>query len=487
MEYEAIIGLEVHVQLLTRSKMFCGCDANYQDAPPNTHVCPVCLGLPGALPVINRRAVEYTIMTGLALNCQIAQVTKWDRKNYHYPDLPKDYQISQYDLPLTANGYLTIDVDGRPKRIGIRRVHLEEDTGRLYHVDGRALVDYNRSGVPLIEIVSEPDIRSPEEARLYLQKLRTIVRYLGVSSGDMEAGALRVDANVSVRPVGQETFGTQVEVKNMNSFRSVKLALEYEIERQIGVLKAGGTVVRETRGWVESEGRTVSQRSKEEAHDYRYFPEPDLPPLEIAPAWVEALRKALPELPDEKAVRYRREYGLSSYDAGLIVADRHVAEWYEQAVALGAQARPAVPPKTLANWLTGEIFRLMHERDQDIESLNLSPAALVELLGLVADGTINNNVAKSVLRDVIESGTPPAQIVEERGLRQISDEAQLAHIVARVLDQHPDEVQAYLNGREQVAKWLMGQVMRATRGKANPKVVMSLLTQQLEARRSSQE
>ncbi|MDQ7028726.1 MAG: Asp-tRNA(Asn)/Glu-tRNA(Gln) amidotransferase subunit GatB [Ardenticatenia bacterium] len=485
MEYEAIIGLEVHVQLLTRSKMFCGCDANYQDAPPNTHVCPVCLGLPGSLPVINKRAVEYTIMTGLALNCQIAPVTKWDRKNYHYPDLPKDYQISQYDLPLTFAGHLTIDVEGRPKRIGIRRVHLEEDTGRLYHVDGRALVDYNRSGVPLIEIVSEPDIRSPEEARLYLQKLRTIVRYLGVSSGDMEAGALRVDANVSVRPVGQETFGTQVEVKNMNSFRSVKLALEYEIERQIGVLRAGGTVVRETRGWVESEGRTVSQRSKEEAHDYRYFPEPDLPPLEIMPAWVDALRRALPELPDEKAARYQREYGLSAYDAGLIVADRLVAEWYEAAVALGAKAQPPISPKTVTNWLTGEVFRLMRERGQDIQALSLSPAALVEVLGLVANGTINNNVAKHVVRDVIESGKAPTQIVEERGLRQISDEAQLAQIVAQVLDQHPDEVQAYLNGREQVAKWLMGQVMRATRSKANPQVVMALLIQHLEARRSS--
>ncbi len=485
MEYEAIIGLEVHVQLLTKSKMFCGCDANYQDAPPNTHVCPVCLGLPGALPVINRKAVEYTIMTGLALNCEIARETKWDRKNYHYPDLPKGYQISQYDLPLTVNGYLTIEVDGQPKRIGIRRVHLEEDTGRLYHVNGQALVDYNRSGVPLIEIVSEPDIRSPEEARLYLQKLRTIVRYLGVSSGDMEAGALRVDANVSVRPVGQETFGTQVEVKNMNSFRSVKLALEYEIKRQIAILEAGGTVERETRGWIETEGRTASQRSKEEAHDYRYFPEPDLPPLDISPAWVEELRRALPEMPDQKAERYQREYGLTAYDAGLLVAERAVAEWYEEAVALGQQAKPAVAPKTIANWVTGEVFRLLREHNQEIGDLRLTPAALVELLGLVASGAITANVAKNVLREVAESGKSPAQIVDERGLRQISDEARLAEVVAQVLDQHPEEVQAYLNGREKVIKWLMGQVMRATRGQANPQVVMSLLKQHLEARRPS--
>ena len=484
MEYEAIIGLEVHAQLLTQSKMFCGCDAAYQDAPPNTHVCPVCLGLPGSLPVINKRAVEYTILTGLAFNCEIPEFTKWDRKNYHYPDLPKAYQISQYDLPLTRNGYLEFEVEGETRRVGIRRIHLEEDTGRLYHMGGKALVDYNRSGVPLMEIVTEPDIRSPEEARLFLQKLRTILRYLGVSSGDMEAGALRVDANVSVRPKGSDRFGTQVEVKNMNSFRSVKLALEYEIQRQIEVLENGGAVVRETRGWVESENRTVSQRSKEEAHDYRYFPEPDLPPLTVSREWVDAIRAQLPEMPDQKAARFIAEYGLSEYAAGLLVADRATAEWFEEAVRLGAQSQPVVNAQTIANWITSELFRRLGEREMSFETMPLTQAHLVELLALVEKGDINNNVAKQVLVEVLETGQSPAAIVEAKGLKQVSDTDALLSVVRQVLDEHPDEVAAYLGGREQVAKWLMGQVMRATRGKANPTVVLDLLTQELEARRT---
>ncbi|MCZ7570307.1 MAG: Asp-tRNA(Asn)/Glu-tRNA(Gln) amidotransferase subunit GatB [Ardenticatenaceae bacterium] len=488
MEYEAVIGLEVHAQLLTNSKMFCACDANYQGQEPNTHTCPICLGMPGVLPVINAKAVEQTIMVGLALHCQIAEVTKWDRKNYHYPDLPKGYQISQYDLPLARNGFLEVSVDGAKRQVGIRRVHLEEDTGRLYHEGNSALVDFNRSGVPLMEIVSEPDIRTPEEARQYLQKLRTILRYLGVSSGDMEAGAFRVDANVSVRPRGQKEFGAQVEVKNMNSFRSVKLALEYEMQRQSILLTRGEKVVRETRGWVETEGRTVSQRSKEEAHDYRYFPEPDLPPLEVRPEWVEGIRARLPELPDAKAERFQGEYGLSAGDAETLVADKAVAAWFERAVMLAQQAEPPVSPKTVANWVTGELFRRVRS-DAEVETiadLPVTPEALVGLLVLVERGTINNNVAKQVLDEMSTTGKPAAEIVLGKGLAQISDEDQLAAVVGEVLDSYPDEVQSYLNGKETVAQWLMGQVMRATRGKANPQVVRSQLTEQLKARREKQ-
>lgn len=485
MEYEAVIGLEVHAQLLTNSKMFCSCDANYQGQEPNTHTCPICLGMPGVLPVINQKAVEQTIMVGLALHCQIAGVTKWDRKNYHYPDLPKGYQISQYDLPLAHEGSLEVTVDGDARRVGIRRVHLEEDTGRLYHEGNSALVDFNRSGVPLIEIVSEPDIRTPEEARQYLQKLRTILRCLGVSSGDMEAGAFRVDANVSVRPHGQKEFGTQVEVKNMNSFRSVKLALEYEIQRQGILLTRGEPVVRETRGWVETEGRTVSQRSKEQAHDYRYFPEPDLPPLEVRPEWVEAIAARLPELPDAKAGRFQHEYGLSPLDAETLVSDKAVAAWFERAAGLAQQAEPAVSPKTVANWVTGQLFR--HVRSgaevETLADLPITPEALVDLLVLVESGTINNNVAKQVLDEMLATGKTPAEIVQTKELAQISDEEQLATVVQQVLDANPDEVHKYLEGKETVAQWLMGQVMRATRGKANPQVVREQLKEQLEARR----
>lgn len=483
MEYETIIGLEVHSQLLTDSKMFCGCDANYHDAPPNSHVCPVCMGLPGSLPVINKKAVEYAMLIGLALDCEIPDVTKWDRKNYHYPDIPKGYQISQYDMPLTEHGYLTIETDAGDKRIGVRRAHLEEDTGRLYHVNGAALVDYNRSGVPLMEIVSEPDIRTPEEARLYLQKLRTVLRYLGVSSGDMEAGALRVDANVSVRPIDQDAFGTPIEVKNMNSFRGVKQALEYEVERQIQLLERGDTVYRETRGWVEDEGRTVFQRRKEEEEDYRYFPDPDLPQLFVEREWVERLNAGMPELPDAKIKRFQREYELPTYDAEVLAADKDVAAWYEKAVALGADSEPAIAPKTVSNWVTGDLFRISSDTGRSLDELGVSQEYLIELIGLVEQSEITANVGKNVLDEVIETGKAPAMIVEERGLKQISDEDRLTGIVDEVLDENPDEVAAYLGGREQVAKWLMGQVMRATRGKANPQMVLQLLEERLETRR----
>ena len=481
MEYEAVIGMEVHVQLLTKSKMFCRCSADYAGAPPNTLVCPVCLGMPGTLPVINRKAVEYTIMTALALNCEIAEFAKFDRKNYFYPDLVKGYQISQYDLPLSRNGWLEIEIDGKRKRIRIRRVHLEEDTAKLIHVhrDGQSysLIDFNRSGVPLMEIVSEPDIRSPEEARQYLIKLRTILRYLGVSTADMEKGAMRCEANVSLRPVGSKEYGTRVEVKNLNSFRSVKLALEYEIERQKRLLEAGGKVEQETMGWDESRGVTVLQRSKEYAHDYRYFPEPDLPPLVIEREWVEEIRARLPELPDAKRDRFVAQYGLSRYDAGVLVADRAVADYFEACVRAGAGR---AEPKAIANWITGELFRLMKAQGVEIEEVRITPDRLVALIGMVEDGTITASTAKKVLAEVFETGRAPEEIVRERGLAQISDVEALSRVVDEVIAANPKAVADYLAGKKPVLRFLVGQVMKATRGKANPKLANELLLEKLK-------
>ncbi len=484
MKYELVVGLEVHSQLLTNSKMFCGCNAAYQESEPNSHTCPVCLGLPGALPVINRKAVEYTIRVGLALHCEIARVTKWDRKNYHYPDLPKGYQISQYDMPLCKNGWMEVETDERgARRIGVRRVHLEEDTGRSVHANGRTLIDLNRSGVPLIEIVTEPDIRTPDEARQFLQKLRTIIRYIEVGSGDLEAGAMRLEPNVSVRPVGSQEFGTPVEVKNLNSFRAVKLALEYEQQRQGILLTRGAPVVRETRGWVEGRGETASQRLKEAAEDYRYFPEPDLPSLEVSPDWIEQIRAGLPELPDPKAARFREAYGLSAYDASVLTSERETAAWFEEAVRLGQER--GIAPKTVSNWVTGELFRLSSAAGKPVTELGISQEALIGLLDLVEQGTISQNVGKSVLDKMLESGNSAAQIVEAEGLRQISDESKLDSVVDEVIASHPDEVQKFLDGKSSVAGYLVGQVMRTTAGKANPQVVRSLIAARLDALRDA--
>ncbi|MDQ4078031.1 MAG: Asp-tRNA(Asn)/Glu-tRNA(Gln) amidotransferase subunit GatB [Chloroflexota bacterium] len=480
MKYELVVGLEVHSQLLTNSKMFCGCNATYQDSEPNTHTCPVCLGLPGALPVINKEAVEYTIRVGLALNCEIARVTKWDRKNYHYPDLPKGYQISQYDMPLCRNGWLVIETEELGKRrIGIRRVHLEEDTGRSVHAEGRTLLDYNRSGVPLIEIVTEPDIRSPEEARQFLQKLRSIIRYIGVGSGDLEAGAMRLEPNVSVRSVGSSKLGIPVEVKNLNSFRAVKLALEYEQQRQGILLTRGAPIDRETRGWVEARGETVPQRRKEEAEDYRYFPEPDLPSLRISEEWIEEIRAGMPELPRAKVERFQEVYGLSAYDADVLTAERETAEWFEEAVRLAKEKE--IAPKAVSNWVTGELFRISSAQGKSITELPITQSELIELIELVEQDKISQNVGKSVLDKMIESGRSARQIVEEEGLTQISDEAQLEAIVGEVLENHPEEVQKFLDGKSAVAGYLMGQVMKGTRGKANPQVARSLILTKLEA------
>ncbi len=475
--YEPVIGLEVHVQLLTASKMFCGCSADYAGAPPNTHVCPVCLGMPGVLPVINRRAVEFTIMTALALNCQIPEASKFDRKNYPYPDLMKGYQISQYDLPLSRNGWLEIDVDGQSHRIGIQRVHLEEDTAKLVHVtrDGEvySLVDVNRSGVPLMEIVSAPDIRSPAQARAYLQKLRAILRTIGVSTADMEKGAMRCDANISVRPIGSSEFGTKAEVKNMNSFRAVERALRYEFERQVRVLEEGGRVVQETRGWVEDRGVTVSQRSKEYAHDYRYFPEPDLPPLFISREWVAELQARLPELPDARRERFIREYGLSPYDATQMSSSKEVADFFEATVRLYPD------PKAVSNWVQSELFRLLKEEEKELEETPLRPEHLAELLSLVEKGTIGTTAAKQVFEETFRSGSAPSQIVKERGLEQIAGGAELAEAVDRAIRENPRAVGDFRAGKEAALKFLIGQVMRATRGRANPAAVEAMLRERL--------
>jgi aspartyl-tRNA(Asn)/glutamyl-tRNA(Gln) amidotransferase subunit B len=481
MEYETVIGLEVHVQLQTRSKMFCSCPADYQTAPVNSRVCPVCLGLPGTLPVINRKAVEYTIMTGLALNCQIPAYSKFDRKNYPYPDLMKGYQISQYDLPLAVNGCLEID-------IGIQRVHLEEDVAKLLHypsADGESytLVDVNRSGVPLMEIVSAPDLHSPEEARAYLMTLHSIVQYLGVSAASMQEGNFRCDANVSIRPRGSAQHGTRTEVKNMNSFRSVYLALNYEVERQRRVLEDGGQVVQETRGWVEERNVTVPQRSKEYAHDYRYFPEPDLPPLVIDPAWVEEIRGRLPELALQRRARLVEQYGIPEYDAALLTSSRPMADYYEAAVEQKQLTGPALETfaKNVSNWMLGDLSRLMNLEHLDITEVKVTPAHVVELIDLVDAGTLSVTMAKTVLEEAFATGHAPGKIVTEKGYAQISDTSVVESAVAQAIEANPKAVEDYLKGKETAARFLVGQVMKITRGQAKPDLVQQLVWEGLEA------
>jgi len=476
MEYEAVIGLEVHAQLFTRSKMFCRCRVvDSTEAEPNTYTCPVCTAMPGSLPVINQRPVEYTIMTGLALNCKVARHTFWERKSYFYPDLPKGYQISQYQLPLAYDGWLEVEIEGQKRRIGITRAHLEEDTGKLTHLGDRSLVDFNRAGVPLLEIVSEPVIRTPEEARQYLVKLRTILRYLGVSTGDMEKGAMRCEANVSVRLRGSPEFGTKVEVKNLNSFRSVKLALEYEIARQIEVLESGGQVQQVTMGWDEDRGRTVVQRTKETAEDYRYFPEPDLMPLVVDDEWVEEIRARLPELPDARRERFGRQYRLPVDVASVLVEDRGVADYYEACVA----AHP--DPKVVANWITGQVFRLLRLHNHEISEVAVGPGRVGELLQLVEKGTITLGMAKTVFEEMYEKGGTAAEIVEARGLTVINDQDALEPIVQQVLEANPDAVQQYRGGKKGVLGFLIGQVMKKTRGKADPRLVGQILAQRLDS------
>ncbi len=479
MTFEAIIGLEVHAELQTRSKMFCGCAVvDTTVAPPNTSVCPVCAGMPGTLPVVNRRAVEMGLQVALALECQINPVSIFARKNYFYPDLPKGYQISQYEHPLAERGKLVIHTSAGERTIRIRRVHLEEDTGKLTHIPGGSLLDLNRAGVPLLEIVSEPDLRSPEEAVAYGEALRQILRYLGVNSGDMEKGVIRFEANVSVRPTGRHELGTRTEVKNLNSFRALERAILFEIERQTRILASGGTVEQETLGWDETRERTYSQRSKEDAPDYRYFPEPDLPPLTLDPAWLERLRADLPELPHARLHRFLTQYHLNQNDAARLVEERAIADYFEQTLA---HLPPEIPPQVAANWITGDLFALMNTRNQDIYHLNLPPQALAEVILLVARGEINQATGRALLSEIAESGRSPAEIVEARGLKQVSDADFIAQIVRQTLDEFPNEVKTFHSGKEGVFNWLFGQVMKKAAGKANPHIVRQELTRQLRS------
>jgi aspartyl-tRNA(Asn)/glutamyl-tRNA(Gln) amidotransferase subunit B len=484
MRYETVIGLEVHTQLLTRSKMFCGCSAAYADAAPNTHVCPVCLGMPGVLPVINARAIELATLTALALNCQIPAHDKFDRKNYIYPDLPKGYQVSQYDLPLSRHGWLEFEVDGRPHRCGITRVHIEEDTGRLLHrtdANGRAysLVDFNRSGVPLLEIVGEPDLRAPAEAGAYLRALRQTLRYIDVSTGNMEEGSFRCDANVSIRPVGSEEFGAKVEIKNLNSFRAVERALEYEARRQQAVLESGGRLVQETRGWVDEQGVTVAQRTKELAHDYRYFPEPDLPPLTLTETWVEEVRARLPELPAPRRRRFVADYRLGPADAALLTEHRATADYYERVVALGNHADR---PRLAANWINNELRTRVADANAPITQVGLAPERLHALLALVESGAITARAAREqVLPVMLESDETPEAIVQRLGLAQVSDDAALRGLIRQVIADHPQPVADYCRGKEVAAKALVGPLMKATRGSANPQVANQILVEELKA------
>jgi aspartyl-tRNA(Asn)/glutamyl-tRNA(Gln) amidotransferase subunit B len=480
MKYQPIIGMEVHAELSTNSKMFCGCSADFFGAEPNSHTCPTCLGLPGALPVINREAIKYTIKLGQALNCEIQAHSVFARKNYFYPDLPKGYQISQYELPLCLNGYADITPEGsdQPKRIRVRRAHLEEDTGKLTHVGQASLVDLNRAGVPLLEIVTEADITSAEEAYAYVSQLRQLVRYLGVGTGDMEKGAMRCEVNLSLTDPETGKWGTKVEIKNLNSFRSVRNAIAYEIERQAQVLDEGGTIEQVTMGWDENRQVTVLQRVKEGDTGYRYFPEPDLPPLDLDPGWIEEIRAELPELPEAKLARYTGPYGLTEKEAVVLVEDRAVAEYYDSVVA-AANDSQTVTPKLISNWLSGELFRLLSESGGDISQMKVAPAQLVALIELVTANTINQPAAKQTLGVMFETGRSPQEIVEALGLQQISDEGQLVSVAQQVLADNPDAVAQFKNGKETIIKFLVGQVMRATRGKANPQLAEQMLREQL--------
>jgi aspartyl-tRNA(Asn)/glutamyl-tRNA(Gln) amidotransferase subunit B len=483
--YEPVIGLETHAELLTNSKMFCGCAVvDSTSAPPNSVVCEICAGMPGSLPVINERAIEFALRVALALNCTIPPVSVFARKNYFYPDLPKGYQISQYELPLAVNGWIDIETAAGPKCVRIRRVHIEEDTGKLFHVDPNSgdaehsLVDLNRAGVPLLEIVTEPDLRSAEEVKAYAVALRAVLRYLGVNSGDMEKGILRFEPNISVRPAGASELRTRTELKNLNSFRALERGTLYEIERQIKLWESGGEVVQETRGWDEAKNETVGQRSKEHAHDYRYFPEPDLPPLALTPEYIARVRAALPELPAAKRERFQSEYGLSPYDASLLVEERAVADYFEQAIRNPKSQGPN--PKVIANWMTGELFRLMNESGIDIGHVKVQPAQLAALAEMVTSGVINTNTAKAVFAEMFASGRDAQAIVDEEGLAQVSDSAAIEQRVAEVLAANPEQVATYLGGKETVEQWFFGQVMKALKGQGNPQVIREILSRKLD-------
>ncbi len=474
MEFEPVIGLEIHAQLLTDTKIFCGCSAKF-GAAPNTHTCPICLGMPGVLPVLNRKVVEYMIRMALATHCRINTECNFARKNYFYPDLPKGYQISQYAHPPAEHGWIELEINSGKKRIGITRIHMEEDAGKLMHDERNpvSLVDLNRTGVPLIEIVSEPDIRSAEEAAAYLRRLHETIVYVGICDGNMEEGSFRCDANVSLRPKGAEKFGTRTELKNMNSFRNVQRAVEYEIKRQQYVLESGGVVAQETRLWDDTAGVTQPMRGKEEAHDYRYFPDPDLVPVVIDEAWIDEIRGSLPELPLEKRERFMRDYLISSYDAGVLTVSRALADYYEEVVRLSDQ------PKIAANWVMGDVLRFLNEEKKDVRECPIAPASLAAMIRLIQGGTISGKMAKEVVEAMYKTGKPPEEIVKEQGLVQITDEVALARTLAEIIGKNPAQVEQYRAGKEKVFGFFVGQAMKATQGKANPQLINDLLKKML--------
>ena len=474
MAYEPVIGLEVHAQLLTKAKIFCGCSTQF-GAEPNSHACPVCMGMPGVLPVLNRKVVEFTMKMALATHCRINASCNFARKNYFYPDLPKGYQISQYAQPLSEHGYVDIELDGGKKRIGITRIHMEEDAGKLLHDEHlpSSYVDLNRTGVPLIEIVSEPDMRSAEEAAAYLRRLHEILVYLEICDGNMEEGSFRCDANVSLRPKGETAFGTRTELKNMNSFRNVQRALEYEIKRQQYILENGQEVIQETRLWDDSQGVTQSMRSKEEAHDYRYFPDPDLVPIVIDPVWIEGVQKSLPELPLEKRERFVRDYQLPPYDAGVLTASRALADYFEEVAKISGK------PKIASNWVMGDVLRFLNEDKRDIKECPILPRSLAEMILIIEDGTISGKMAKDIIVEMYKTGNAPKTVIEEKGMVQITDEDALAKAIAGILAANPAQLEQYRAGKDKLFGYFVGQVMKATQGKANPQLINELLKKML--------
>lgn len=475
-KYEAVIGLEIHAEMLTESKMFSGCRVvDSVEAEPNSAVDPLSLGMPGMLPVVNRDAIEMSMKVGMALHCDINPYNAFERKNYFYPDLPKGYQITQLENPIATNGYLDIELeDGSTKRIRVRRAHMEEDTGKLSHVGrGKSLVDYNRAGVPLLEIVSEPDMRSAEEALAYATKVRQILRYLDVNTGDMEKGVIRFEANISIREAGSDELNTRVEVKNLNSFRAMTDAIKYQLRHQAEIMDRGGEVEQETLGWDEAKQQTYSQRSKEDAHDYRYFPDPDLPPLYVEASWIERVRSELVELPDARIARYTADLDLPTYDANVIAEDRPVSDWFDACVAAGGD------PKTVSNWLINNLFALMNEYKQDIQDILITPAGLVELITILKTGRINNNTAKEVLLKMFKTGDGAEKIVKDDGLEQVSDEGPVLAAIQKVFAANEKNLADYLAGKEKLRGMFMGGVMRELKGKGNPQLVNKLLDQEL--------
>ncbi len=473
MEYEAVIGLEVHIQLLTKTKIFCPCSTDF-GATPNTHVCPVCLGMPGVLPVLNKQVVEYAIRLGEALNCKINRFSRFARKNYFYPDLPKGYQISQYELPILEGGYVEIFIDGEYRQIALERIHMEEDAGKTIHKSDGSYVDLNRAGVPLLEMVSMPVMHSPQEASEYLRSIRKIVRYLGICDGNMEEGSMRCDANISIRPKGETKLGTKAELKNMNSFKHVEKALEYEIERQIAAVENGEKIVQETRLWDEKAGITKSMRSKEEAFEYRYFPDPDLVPILIDDEWIERVKREIPELPKARMERFVKEYGLKEEDARILTDDKILADYFEEA------AKASNNPKSVVNWILSELLGHLNRENKSIEDTIIKPEHIAELVGLIDKNTISGKIAKTVFKEMYVSGDAPGSIVEKKGLVQITDEKAIEELVVKIVDANPKAVEQYKSGKKNTIGFFVGQVMKETKGKANPKMVNEILMRKLE-------